>query len=485
MPNPYLNMLLQGVRQANMGGPLTPEGPQGPPQGPPGPQQAQAPPQAPPKPQDTISGFTGFLGRLFGGDDPNVDPAANAAAQRRAIQQAGLGLMASVGTDENLLSAIGKTALGTRGGADQYRQELAQKAMMRKLFSGGIDEAKLERLYQYAVQTGDDKLANSAVAMLNAYNNSKPKQGTPHFDEGINPATGKPEQYRVTGDGKIQWMGVAPIPGASGSNNLARQQLVVTPEDARKFPSLAGSVGKTFVFSIDPKTNAKLGPVGPVPESSQSTRFSVPKLYRDPTFQNPDGTYGANIQVAFDRETGRLVNAATGLPVTTTNMTSPFTARQDQGIQMIRAAGTTLDGAQPLSIAATKFVLNAGEDLNDLTSVAGYTALSDADKETVVSARQFVDGMIDLMNVSRPNVAFQNRLMASISPQAGDTPRVLAQKALLRHTIARGDLNSAFEELQALSPTLAADARHLLAASGRTGNAFVDEGGREDDGEGG
>ena len=446
--------------------------------------QAQQAPPAPapgPAPQGTGGGGGGgnFLERLFGGyDDPNLAPEQNALARRQALQNAGLALLATTGNGQNVLANIGNAALGTRQTAEDYRKELQQKAALAKLTAGGVTPEKLSSLYEYAVQTGDEKLANSAVGMLNALNGSRPSPGAPHYDAAVNPKTGKPEQYRIGPDGALHWLGVAPVDTrGSGSTNLARVPLGVEPEDARRWPELAGKVGQTYVFSVDPKTNAKLGTIGPVPQQEDSsTRYSTPKLYRDATFQNPDGTFGANVQVSFDRQTGQLVNAATGQPVRSTNLTSPFTARQDQGIQMIRAAGTTLDRAQPLSVPATKFVLNAGEDLNHITSVAGYTALSDADKETVVSSRQFVDGMIDLMNVARPNIAFQMRLLSSVAPQAGDTPRILAQKALLRHTIGRGDLSSAFDELQAIDPALAGDARHLLSTSGSTGNVFLDEG---------
>lgn len=136
------------------------------------PQPVPEPAAPPPSKTDRVRGF---LMNLFGGQnaEPGLSPEDNALAQRKALQDAGLAILASTGNGQNIFANLGGAALATRGSADQYRRELAMKGQLRRLLSGGVTPEALDAMYSYALESGDTGLANTIVQMRNSLKESR------------------------------------------------------------------------------------------------------------------------------------------------------------------------------------------------------------------------------------------------------------------------------------------------------------------------
>lgn len=157
-------------------------------------------------------------GAIGGADDPRLSPEQNRAAQNQALIEAGLATLASQGEG---LAGVAEGALhGRRAGAAARAdtQALAQREKMAGLLSSGnVDVGTLRRLFVEAVAAGDPSAATIGEVLKVMENRIGATGSAPVPRSGVNPATGKPEQFILRPDGGIQWLGVAPIPARPGT----------------------------------------------------------------------------------------------------------------------------------------------------------------------------------------------------------------------------------------------------------------------------
>lgn len=427
-------------------------------------------------PGRVLGGYQGLLG---GEDDPRItDELMNKRIARRQRARAGWTILSTVGNPNvSPLAAVAYGALAGGQYGDQLREQAvsmqAQQAYREKLqqlaASGELSVPVLRQLLIETMSSPDPEVRKMTGGIAEIMTAMVAQQ-----NRASDIVAGR-EKVRGP-DGKTYWAWQDKRDGSwHRTDQLAGDDTDVQLDD------VVGAGGRLERHPVNTKTGIDVitGRIArPWREpKTNGARYGQPKSFFDPYHQNRDGTVGANVLAVFDKEAGVYINTQTRQPIGE-DATAALTARQMQGVQMLRATGNQLDNAKPMSLLATKFVLNAGEDITNLTAAAGYARLSDDDKQTVVVARDFVDGMIDLMNVSRPTNTFQMRLLLSVSPQTNDGPRQLAQKALLRHTIMEGNLLSAINSLQKVNPELAAQARKLVGhatPNAAAANPFVGE----------
>jgi hypothetical protein len=178
---------------------------------------------------------------------------------KTAVRHAGLAALGAAGQGASGLQAFGAAvgggedavrSLGVEADKNRMQQELAALAQ-----SGQLTPEVLKKVFQHAVATGNTNLANAVVGMMG---NMEPegistllagegnrylirrdngevlkdfgapavKPGTVH--DGINPETGKAEQYVFDAQGAIKWLGIAPVQRSTGTT-------VSLVENQRKF----------------------------------------------------------------------------------------------------------------------------------------------------------------------------------------------------------------------------------------------------------
>lgn len=80
----------------------------------------------------------------------------------------------------------------------------------------------LQRLYPEFVKIGDTEIVSRLTQLLSSVQRqTQTPEGQPHA--GINPATGKPEQFLVDRQGNVKWLGIAPNVDSSAKDALTLQ----------------------------------------------------------------------------------------------------------------------------------------------------------------------------------------------------------------------------------------------------------------------
>lgn len=182
----------------------------------------------------------GILGTVFGGqNDPRLSPEQNEQQRRQAILMAGLGIL---GSGETGLRAIAQGAMyGQQAGMQGRQNVLAQQqatasqdALRGAVKDGQIDRSALERLFVAAIQSGDMEAAGKLSEVLKSMGGQQ-QSNLPSWQskEGVNPATGKPEQYQINPQtGEIRWLGIPPIVSATNTSSDIEQQRRFQRENA-------------------------------------------------------------------------------------------------------------------------------------------------------------------------------------------------------------------------------------------------------------
>jgi hypothetical protein len=125
------------------------------------------------------------------------------------------------------LSQAGAQAAQVQELQQVYEQRRARQGIIQRYPASPNETpqqtgARLLRMLPEFVQAGDMEMVGRLTELLKSmgFGGDVP-QGTPH--SGINPATGKPEQYLVDRNGNIRWLGVAPTE-RSGQQQLQDQR---------------------------------------------------------------------------------------------------------------------------------------------------------------------------------------------------------------------------------------------------------------------
>lgn len=192
-------------------------------------------------PQDEGGGGVGgLLNRiLFGPDDPRLSKQENKNLRGRALQQASYKMAMAGGRGHDSLTTPQALAM-LLGGVQQERRDLNLQEVYQNLIDSGDPNALLQ-IAQIATAQGDDETARQA-----AYAYQVQKQGmgiegpqgmgggpqAPALQrkEGINPDTGRNEQYVFNpADGSVQWLGIP----TEQKQRAAQRFSAVNPETSR------------------------------------------------------------------------------------------------------------------------------------------------------------------------------------------------------------------------------------------------------------
>lgn len=263
------------------------------------------PMSAPPPERQPTRGRMGpiadALGVAFGGmDDPRLGAEQNERARKQAMLMAGLATLAS---DQTGLKAIAQGALagqqfGMQGregivGQQAEAAKVQQREQLKQLVSSGeVTPDLLRSMFAQSIASGDIDAARSLAEVLKSMGGSQSSLPSLQVKEGVNPATGKPEQYTINPHtGEIKWMGVSPVVSPTSTTSdvqaqraFARENQLVDDFDARTKPirevynlingtlsavpaAKAGDGASqnelvvTFVRALDPESVAREGEV--------------------------------------------------------------------------------------------------------------------------------------------------------------------------------------------------------------------------------
>lgn len=165
--------------------------------------------------------FPGILGTVLGGaPDPRLSDQQNEQAKRQALLMAGLGIL---GSNDSGLKAIAQGAMqgqmtgmqSRQGMVNQAAQQQSQQRLRDAVQGGQIDRGALERLFVASIQSGDMEAAGKLSEVLKSMGGQQ-GQSLPVLQvrEGVNPDTGKAEQYQYNPHtGEVKWLGIPPVAG--------------------------------------------------------------------------------------------------------------------------------------------------------------------------------------------------------------------------------------------------------------------------------
>lgn len=244
-------------------------------------------------------GFPGILERVFAGqNDPRLSDEQNASARKAAMLRAGLSILASPDSGFRAIAQGGLAGqeAGQQMRADTLTQRQAaerQQRLQAAVAGGAIDRNALQKLFVEAIVSGDTESAGKLSEVLKSMGGGQSANlPSLQLKDGINPATGKPEQYQFnphTGD--VKWLGVAPIQSPTSTSSdvenqrrFQRENSLVDDFNAQVKPfkdtymQIQGTLGSvplakagdgaaqnelvvTFVKALDPTSVAREGEV--------------------------------------------------------------------------------------------------------------------------------------------------------------------------------------------------------------------------------
>lgn len=228
------------------------------------------------------------FGLLFGGmNDPRLSPAENLMARKQAMLNAGLNVLSASGPSAQPIGfgqilAHGAMAGQQAGGA--IRQQIGQqnrRSEIAQMLEGGATPEALQKLLANALASGDSATANAIVGYMDKMKPSRktllagegnrflidqetgevvkdfganlPQQRFGAPQDGINPASGKPEQYVVDQNGTVKWLGIAPynkpsqmLPITINQQNFQRGQQLATQFQSAKATQSAEQIADAW-----------------------------------------------------------------------------------------------------------------------------------------------------------------------------------------------------------------------------------------------
>lgn len=203
------------------------------------------------------------LGTLFGGKaDPMLSAAQNKQARDAALMQAGLAMLAASGPSpvrQSLGQIVAQGAMAGQQAGTASRAGLVQEAakaqgaeaMGRAFGDGQVGLPQLHAAFAEAVRSGNAEAAKSIATVIQSVESAQAQTAdTGAYNSaavGINPETGKPEQYLLDRrTGTVKWLGVAPVQATGGSTGrLQAPRAYVDPETGQtKFGSFNPATGE-------------------------------------------------------------------------------------------------------------------------------------------------------------------------------------------------------------------------------------------------